>query len=266
MSSATPYLLNALQMAINVAKSRPSHVYLRWKEKITLDFAEMLAQGNDEWINAVYQHAMELQNLSRAPVADTGASAVLEDGKASVQQMGWDDVPDHALNKFAPIDAPDVDDQALDTEDPAPLGEPSPFDDVLPSDDDDAVSIEDDGMIPELCDDMVRKHEFNEDNTWMLYRVRGFPGRHSGRDLEEDSVGVSEALFRHWKSHRITNKHRLAEYLINTNNIAGHFNRLLWPQFEKKGYKDLLAYEKNGRLTDGVIARRVAAAQRGEVM
>ncbi|KAJ9109826.1 hypothetical protein QFC20_003242 [Naganishia adeliensis] len=154
-----------------------------------------------------------------------------------------------------------IDDQALDAEDPAPLEESSPFDDILLSGDDDAVSIEDDNMVPELSVDMVSIARVQRGQHQDVSLAR-----HFGRDLEVGFVGVSEALFRYWKSHRITNKNRLVGYLINTNNAAGHFNRLLWPQSGKRGYKELLAYEKNGRLTDWAIARRVAAAQRGEAM
>jgi hypothetical protein len=93
-------------------------------------------------------------------------------------------------NGFAPEDGPNV-------EDCAPVLEYPLANALVVSDDDDAASSNDDDTMPELSVDGIWKHEFNDIHTRMLYRVRGFPGRHSAHDLEQNFVGVHEAVYRY---------------------------------------------------------------------
>jgi hypothetical protein len=57
--------------------------------------------------------------------------------------------------------------------------------------------------------------------------------------MQETFVSVYGVIFRYRKAHGLTKRNRLADFLIYTGNMLGRFNRLLWPLFGRKGYKEI---------------------------
>ncbi|KAJ9096230.1 hypothetical protein QFC20_006474 [Naganishia adeliensis] len=97
--------------------------------------------------------------------------------------------------------------------------------------DDPFASEEQHDVVPVLGANKIFKHEFSDETTRLLYRVRGSTSRQSDRDLELNFIGLREALYRYWTQDTMHDKKRLEHYLcLQDDRIATRFNALLWPQ------------------------------------